>query len=361
MNTTLSFYNLFTPEYHQNEHNLIQINKPKKKVDTADCTFCSSKLQRTQNPKIIELSCRHVYHLKCYNYFLQKSSDSQAFLCPSCKTIIDHEDTIQHRDFKTFKGGVFLECIEDSCKAFGTEKEIKKNMPICPYPFTSAFNKNPKKFLEKNYQEIQSLLINKFKEFSPADQFFIYNKNNLKVDISSKYYQKPAFWIGYTNILEHVDIFWKFYSAVDINKGQDGHECFSILMYSIRADLMMLSLRNNYPSMFNTHTSVYVYSDNFLDDSIKFKINGENIEISFRQVFDLVNKQFNWDKLKELIGESDYMQLFSNISIKRRGLKRSYTYISGDSACILTIDENNMQNKTDIIPSGIVSLATDTI
>jgi hypothetical protein len=55
------------------------------------------------------------------------------------------------------------------------------------------------------------------------------------------------------------------------------------------------------------------------------------------------------------------MQLFSNITIKRRCLKRSYTYISADSVCIHKIDESNMQNKTDIIPSGIVSLATDTI
>ena len=270
-------------------------------------------------------------------------------------------------------------CTTKNCTASGTKDDLL--IKQCPYPLTQLISNNSctATFLQDNQQQIICWLNEEFENKLGLSEFTaIYRSKAYKRCRKQRmtiYDRSPLIYIEKKETDTSLPYPIFYYSSVDFNDKKDIATCFSNLLFDIRSDLLAYFLEKNYPNAFNRSTDAYIYNFTNNDNSfeIHYIIEDGKKNVSISSIFNYETKEFDFDKLKNKIGEIDYNKLFSLDSTFQRSVWYNDSPIYKDKygndypfVALPRVEEKNNQidnksNKTACIdseiPSGVLELS----
>ncbi|MBO9481862.1 RING finger protein [Salinisphaera sp. G21_0] len=285
----------------------LQATQSTRRVEAAlqgKCALCLETFTNTEIKPLSLLPCFHVYHSECYARALNQQS------CPDCRALASPSKIKIYQNSTLLRENLPLECTEDLCLVVGANASISSGtQALCPYPLATFPYQEAENFLENNHTQIIEWLLESFaqKHYTTAN-----------VRYYEKYYgtefehihQKPAITLSVQhNPNEPMKGF--YYSSADINKAKTAESAFTNLVEDIRTDLLILSLRNTHPAIFDRNTDLYIYRYDLWTHNAFF-INDINNSVPLRNIFDPSTKSFSWDRLKQELEKKgfEYKKLF---------------------------------------------------
>ncbi|MCW7551937.1 RING finger protein [Endozoicomonas gorgoniicola] len=291
-----------------------------------ECPVCLEPYKPEGHSEVLSLlKCCHVIHKKCLDDIVNQAGGNPK--CPSCRAPFASTDVGEHSDWKSLEGSLLVQCKRPSCFAHGSRDTVNSPSMACPYPM-SQLNKDPEDFFQKNDCLLAMFLKRSFEQVVGIKV----GNANIATDVGTEVGEGAhiQFRILYRSGSKRKEQYL-IYCAEDINKKEDGQECFNTLVKDHFTDLMVIYMKMHFPATWNDMTEIYlsgwnVYED-FLNVSIRMDQSYDEIQLKLSNVFDLKTRTLKWDGLrKELEGHGlPYEKLFSS----GRGIEYRYR---GDSA-----------------------------
>ncbi|WP_163371295.1 RING finger domain-containing protein [Endozoicomonas acroporae] len=291
----------------------LQATQSSRRVEAAlqgKCALCLETFTNTEIKPLSLLPCFHVYHSECYAQALNQS-------CPDCRALASPSKIKIYQNSTLLRENLPLECTEDLCLVVGANASIcSGTQALCPYPLATFPYQEAENFLENNHPQIIEWLLESFaqKHYTTANVRYYEKYCGTEFE---HIHHKPAITLSVQHN-PNEPMRGLYYSSADINKAKTAESAFTNLVEDIRTDLLILSLRNSHPAIFDSNTDLFIYRYDLWTYNAIF-INGKNNSVPLRTIFNPSTKSFSWDRLKlELEKQGfEYKKLFETTPSER--------------------------------------------
>ena len=270
-----------------------------------ECSICWNSFTKTEVKQLSLLPCFHLYHSECVTDALNQRKS-----CPECRAFARPSTIKVYENSTSLREGLPLECTENLCTVVGANASISSGTKaLCPYPLATFPYQAAENFLENNHAPIIEWLCESFaqKQYTTAD--VLYNEEFCGSNFKHLH-QKPAITLT-VQFNPNKPMRGLYYSSADINKAKTPEAAFTNLLEDIRTDLLILSLKNTHPAIFDRNTDLYIYHYDLWTHNAIF-INDQHNSVPLRTIFDPSTKSFSWDRLKQELEKKgfEYKKLF---------------------------------------------------
>ena len=359
--------NKFSPiEYFG--HKLDFKNKKHRDIEGQTCFICLEVLGKES--AIAKLPCLHFYDQVCAARLTGSQKE-----CPECRNSFTMGQARVFQNVTALAHSLPMVCVNDDClidetleELQGKADDVDNGVQSCPYPIKVLENSPAKHFLGNNAYFIMSWL-----EEQCEKKGYQLTQN---VYLKKLRTYSGGHW-GKAELLEYPAIFIKlnrgghsarsetlYFSARQIENHSNGRECFLSLVRVLRTDLLISSLRETYPNMFNSKSDVYINSYDIWYDKLYIVSNGVQFTPKLTLIWNPEKKFFNFTRLRELMGtfHLDYASLFKG-PVRRTG--SSYSPRSGSFTGVTDGYWKNLPPGVGVMgcgpacPSGIMAKELD--
>lgn len=242
-----------------------------KDVREENCSICFSKFEISPDSVIAVLNCYHAFHDACIQEALSGRKK-----CPFCST--ENVSILgKFGDIDSLEAMLPKECDGNDCLIRSKDQAATYQ---CPYPM-STFSGSPENFMGNNEAAIRKWLT------------LVLKQNGYSSTMYSQQSSDPNKYEIQINIKPDSEL---RYSSEDINKGPTVKACFKLLLNDVMIDLMMLSLKECHPSVFESASELYINGWNYHKNEIY--TNKPAPPLSLTNILNVTNKTVTWDGLK---------------------------------------------------------------
>ena len=333
-----------------------------------ECSICRESFTKTEIKQLSLLPCFHLYHSKCVTEALSSQRS-----CPDCRAPVRPSTIKVYEDSTSLRESLPLECTENLCAVVGANASISSGTKaLCPYPLVTFPYQAAENFLENNHAPIIEWLCESFAQKQYTTANVLYNEEFCGSSFKHLH-QKPAITLT-VQLHPNKPRRGLYYSSVDINNAKTPEAAFTNLLEDIRTDLLILSLKNTHPAIFDRNTDLYIYHYDLWTHNAIF-INDQHNSVPLRTIFDPSTKSFSWDRLKQELEKKgfEYKKLFETTPSEKlfvckqsslRGASRGWQVDSVDGShsnsrrgaveadCITPSPQRPVSESALEIPSG---------
>lgn len=291
-----------------------------------ECSICRDSFTDTEIKQLSLLPCFHLYHSECVTEALNQQKS-----CPECRALARPSTIKVYEDSTLLRESLPLECTENLCTIVGDNASISSGTKaLCPYPLATFPYQAAENFLENNHAPIIEWLCESFAQKQYRTAHVLYNEKYCGADFEHLH-QKPAITLT-VQFNSSKPMRGLYYSSVDINKAKTPEAAFTNLLEDIRTDLLILSLKNTHPAMFDHNTDLYIYHYDLWTHNAIF-INDLHNSVPLRTIFDPSTKSFSWDRLKQELEKKgfEYKKLFDTTPSESKIVCKQFS-LTADSA-----------------------------
>ena len=347
----------------------LQPTQSSRRVEVAlqgECSICRDSFTRTEIKQLSLLPCFHLYHSECVTEALNRQNS-----CPECRALARPSTIKVYENSTSLRESLPLECTEDLCTVVGANASISSGTKaLCPYPLATFPYQAAENFLENNHTPIIEWLCESFAQKQYTTTHVLYNEKFCGADFVHLH-QKPAITLS-VQFTPNKPVRGLYYSSVDINNAKTPEAAFTNLLEDIRTDLLILSLKNTHPAIFDRNTDLCIYHYDLWTHNAIF-INDPHNSVPLRTIFDPSTKSFSWDRLKQELEKKgfEYKKLFETTPsekflkghrLSRMGASKGWQVDSVDGPhsnsrretvdCITPSPRRPVSESTSEIPSG---------
>lgn len=335
----------------------LQPTQSSRRVEVAlqgECSICRDSFTKTEIKQLSLLPCFHLYHSECVTEALNRQNS-----CPECRALARPSTIKVYENSTSLRESLPLECTEDLCTVVGANASISSGTKaLCPYPLATFPYQSAENFLENNHTPIIEWLCESFAQKQYTTTHVLYDEKFCGADFVHLH-QKPAITLS-VQFNPNKPVRGLYYSSVDINNAKTPEAAFTNLLEDIRTDLLILSLKNTHPAIFDRNTDLFIYHYDLWTHNAIF-INDRHNSVPLRTIFDPSTKSFSWDRLKQELEKKgfEYKKLFDTTPSERKIVCKQFS-LTADSARSVgdVVDGVHSNSRMETVEADCITLSS---